>query len=306
MSSGTDYWPASAPRYSALDEQIRDFSHRVALRRGIIVVIAVILVALLWSLAVTTPTGQLIDTLSMQSVKARLDFGGPLSESFSSLVSETTVAIAAIIAFGTAVTRRRVPLGVRVLLMLLLANGLTQLLKAVLVRPDLGVGHSLVNSFPSGHVTVIASIAVALVAVVPLRARGPLALLGFLVTSATSIAVMALSWHRPSDVLGALAIVLLSAMVTLPTEWDPKVGGFGLAIGVAFSAFGIVLSLIGIGLVTYGLWDTAPPVSQAQIVDLAALNSPGLILAAAACLITVSFSGLLFASVRSLAGSFGR
>ncbi|MFZ1382184.1 MAG: phosphatase PAP2 family protein [Scrofimicrobium sp.] len=306
MSSGTDHWSESVREYPVLDDQTRDFSHHVAMRRGMIAASAAVFVTLLWFVAVRTPIGQLIDTLSMQSVKARLDFGGSLSSNLSSLVSETTVAITAIIAFGTAAARRRIPLGVRVLLMLLLANGLTQLLKAVLVRPDLGVGHSLVNSFPSGHVTVVASIAVALVAVVPLRARGPVALLGFLVTSATAIAVMALAWHRPSDVLGSLAIVMLSAMVTLPAEWDPRAGGFGAAISVAFSTFGIILSLIGVGLVTYGLWDTTLPVSQVQISELAAANSPGLILAAAACLITVSFSGLLFASVRSLAGSFGR
>lgn len=303
MSSSTDNWSVATREYPSFADQMHDFGHRVALRRGMIIAAATVLVGLLWFLTVATPIGQLLDTLSMQAVKARLDFGGALSTHLSSAVSETTVAIAAIVAFGIAAARHRVSLGVRILLMMLFANGATQLLKAVLVRPDLGVGHSLFNSFPSGHVTAIASIAVALVAVVPLRARGSVALLGFLVTSATAITVMALAWHRPSDVLGSLAIVMLSAMITLPAEWDPEIGGSANAVGVTFSVLGTVLAVSAIVLVTRELWATEMPFSQAQITELAGLSSPGLILAIASCSLVVSFSGLLFTSVRSLAGN---
>jgi membrane-associated phospholipid phosphatase len=63
------------------------------------------------------------------------------------------------------------------------------------------------NSFPSGHTTAAATIAVALLFVVPARHRLAAAVVGFLLTAAVGISVMVLAWHYPSDVLGALLVV---------------------------------------------------------------------------------------------------
>src|SRR6201999_4084325 len=63
------------------------------------------------------------------------------------------------------------------------------------------------NSFPSGHTTAAATLAVGLLFVVPARHRLAAAVVGFLLTAAVGFSVMVLSWHYPSDVLGALLVV---------------------------------------------------------------------------------------------------
>jgi membrane-associated phospholipid phosphatase len=63
------------------------------------------------------------------------------------------------------------------------------------------------NSFPSGHTTAAASIAVALLLVVPAGYRLLAAGIGAALTAAVALAVVVLGWHYPSDVFGALLVV---------------------------------------------------------------------------------------------------
>jgi membrane-associated phospholipid phosphatase len=124
-----------------------------------------------------------------------------------SIVSLTAATIA--IGF-IALARRRVALAVGVLLLIGGANATTQLLKTLIYRPDLGVDPERAaagNSLPSGHTTIAASVAVALVMVVPAKARGPAALLGAVFTSLAGVATLSAGWHRPSDAVAALLIV---------------------------------------------------------------------------------------------------
>jgi membrane-associated phospholipid phosphatase len=92
------------------------------------------------------------------------------------------------------------------------ANVTTQALKSLLehVRykaAEQGWELPWANSFPSGHTTAAATLAVGLLFVVPARHRLAAAVVGFLLTAAVGISVMVLSWHYPSDVLGALLVV---------------------------------------------------------------------------------------------------
>jgi membrane-associated phospholipid phosphatase len=92
------------------------------------------------------------------------------------------------------------------------ANVTTQALKSVLehVRykaAEQGWELPWANSFPSGHTTAAATLAVGLLFVVPARHRLAAAVVGFLLTAAVGFSVMVLSWHYPSDVLGALLVV---------------------------------------------------------------------------------------------------
>lgn len=93
------------------------------------------------------------------------------------------------------------------------SNLLTQVLKHfVLDRPALvAVGE---NTFPSGHMTAFASIAVLLIVVAPQRTR-----LGVSVTSSIALAVVGAlllrsGWHRLSDVVGAVMLVTLISALT--------------------------------------------------------------------------------------------
>ncbi len=130
-----------------------------------------------------------------------------------SVVSIEFVAVALVIACVFALYRRRVALTVQLALLVVGANLTTQLLKETITRPDLGLGDLLLNSWPSGHSTVAASVSVALAIAVPRRLRPAAIALGVLYTSVTGVATMIGGWHRASDVVGGVLVVLAWAGV---------------------------------------------------------------------------------------------
>jgi membrane-associated phospholipid phosphatase len=92
------------------------------------------------------------------------------------------------------------------------ANLTTQLLKTTLEHArhkafEHGIELPWPNSFPSGHTTAAASIAVALLLVTPAAHRFAAAVVGVALTAAVGFAVVILGWHYPSDVLGGLLVV---------------------------------------------------------------------------------------------------
>jgi membrane-associated phospholipid phosphatase len=117
---------------------------------------------------------------------------------------------AVIVAIGLFFGRRREV--VAALVLIAGANVTTQALKSLLehVRykaAEQGWELPWANSFPSGHTTAAATLAVGLLFVVPARHRLAAAGVGFLLTAGVGFSVMVLSWHYPSDVLGALLVV---------------------------------------------------------------------------------------------------
>ncbi len=90
------------------------------------------------------------------------------------------------------------------------ANLTTQILKALFSHERfydfLGEGQPWTNSFPSGHTTAAASIAVAFLIAVPARLRPLAAVGGTALTGAVGISVVVLEWHYPSDVLGGILV----------------------------------------------------------------------------------------------------
>lgn len=92
------------------------------------------------------------------------------------------------------------------------ANLTTQLLKTTLEHArhkafEHGIELPWPNSFPSGHTTAAASIAVALLLVAPAALRLGAALVGAAITASVGFSVVVLGWHYPSDVLGGLLVV---------------------------------------------------------------------------------------------------
>jgi membrane-associated phospholipid phosphatase len=133
---------------------------------------------------------------------------------FASLV----VIGGAIVALGLHFGRRREVISA--LVVIAGANVTTQALKVLLehVRyKAAAAGWELpwANSFPSGHTTAAATLAVGLLFVVPARHRLAAAVVGFLLTAAVGISVMVLAWHYPSDVLGGLLVVSAWAFAAL-------------------------------------------------------------------------------------------
>lgn len=120
------------------------------------------------------------------------------------------VMLAAVCAIGLGFGRRREVLAAVVLVAG--ANVTTQVLKVVLEHTrsraiEHGLSMPWSTSFPSGHTTAAASIAVALLLVVPAGYRLLAAGVGAALTGAVGLAVVVLAWHYPSDVVGALLVV---------------------------------------------------------------------------------------------------
>jgi membrane-associated phospholipid phosphatase len=172
-------------------------------------VLAALALALLYWAAVQTPTGQRLDQLA---------FGGldPVTSprahrATSELLETISISSVALLGIGIAalaVLRSRPDAAVGVAVLILGANLTTQLLKRELPRPDLLTDQPTVagGSFPSGHVTVAMSLALALLLVVPPAARALAAIVGGAYAAGVGIAVIALDWHRASDVLGGYLV----------------------------------------------------------------------------------------------------
>jgi membrane-associated phospholipid phosphatase len=114
------------------------------------------------------------------------------------------------IACGIALARHRPRAALAALFVVAGANLTTQLFKALLAHPRfqalLGAEQIGANSFPSGHSTAVASIAIAFAFAVPREWRAAVALIGTGLIVAVGCAVMALDWHYPSDVLGGILV----------------------------------------------------------------------------------------------------
>ncbi|MGE0029262.1 MAG: phosphatase PAP2 family protein [Thermoleophilia bacterium] len=167
-------------------------------------------------------------------------------------ISTTTLAILGAGIIVLALLRGRPRLAVAAGVVLLGANVTAQVLKRAFDRPDLVLGWSTEpGAFPSGHTTVAMSLAMALMIVVPPSVRWPAALGGCAYAAAVGVAVIAIDWHRPSEVVGAYLLVvawtaLTMAVVTLAGErGGPAPGrvarGVTLTAGAAAALFAIVV-----------------------------------------------------------------
>lgn len=169
--------------------------------------------------AVGTASGQRLDQLILSGAKSH---SGPLSQyaqeavgSVSLPVIGTLLALAAVLVL----IRRRLSLLVPLTVLVLGANLSTQVIKHVLVtRQALGPGIEITpNSFPSGHTTLAATAMIALV-----LASGParvvLAPIGALWTVAAGLGTLVLGWHRPSDVIGAIAVAATWTFLVLAVD----------------------------------------------------------------------------------------
>ncbi|HET6481265.1 MAG TPA: phosphatase PAP2 family protein [Actinoplanes sp.] len=161
----------------------------------------------LYQFFVRTALGQQIDTGAMRGADVHhLRVVEVLDRTLNgtTLVSLVLVCLFAAI-FG--VLRKRVDLALGAALLVIGANGTTQLMKMHLARPDLD-GTEMPNSFPSGHTAAAASVAFAVILVLPQALRGMVALVGFGYVTVIAVATVWAEWHRPSDTAAALAVTL--------------------------------------------------------------------------------------------------
>lgn len=179
----------------------------VPLRLAALAGICAMLAGALYALTVGTRVGQLLGELILggRPDPAVADAASVLLAS----VSRTTLIIGSLGLTGWAVLQGRPRLALGVLVVIVGANLTTQLAKRVLLeRTDQldGLFYPLSNSFPSGHATAAASLAVGLLLVAPPFLRLPIAIPSSVLVALTGVATMALGWHRMADAVGASLI----------------------------------------------------------------------------------------------------
>jgi membrane-associated phospholipid phosphatase len=220
-------------------------------------------IAVLAHLALGSVTGQALDQLVLGEARTT---DSPLTGVvFRALETVTVPVMIAVLAIGAviALVRRRPGLLV---------------LKALLERTDLTDGvDTTANSYPSGHTTLAASVAFALVIVMPRRLRPPVAILGALWVSAAGLGTIASSWHRPSDVLGALfvaagwcfALLGLDALIARAEPGAPLVGRSDLVAIVLL----LLVSVPAVIFALYSLADIAALFGTRDLEDITATTS---------------------------------
>ncbi|GIE95198.1 phosphatase PAP2 family protein [Paractinoplanes rishiriensis] len=222
-----------------------------------VVLLAAVAAAATYYGFVLTTLGQSVDTASMRGG----DVDHPrVVEILSRTLNGTTLASLVLVCLAAAtvgVLRKRLDLAIGAGLLVLGANASVQLLKMRLDRPDLD-DFPAPNSFPSGHTAAAASVAFALILVLPHAVRGMVALIGAGYVTVIAIATVWAEWHRPSDTVAALLIVLawsaLAAfvirVVRLRLPGEPERPGRGssllLLIGAGITGAAALLGLAAV------------------------------------------------------------
>ena len=132
-------------------------------------------------------------------------------------ISALSFALAIGLVVAVALLRRKPLLAGTAAGIILISVVATEILKRLLVRPELveAPGHWLSNSFPSGHVAVAVAVGIGAVLVVPYVLRALVTLGAALYAMTIAQAVGIAGWHRLSDVVGAAFLVLAVASVAL-------------------------------------------------------------------------------------------
>ncbi|WP_426594138.1 phosphatase PAP2 family protein [Cellulomonas sp. McL0617] len=188
---------------------VRDRRTGVVVVSLLVAVLSFVGVWLLWRVFVDTLAGQEVDNAALQGARYGQTQLWRVAEHVLDVVSVGFIATVLIAAMLIAALRRRWSLAVQVAVLMIGANLTTQVLKNhVFEQTWFGVEASYGNTLPSGHTTAAASISAALLLVVPPRVRPWAAVLGAAYTTATGVSTLIGQWHRPSDVVAAVLVVL--------------------------------------------------------------------------------------------------
>lgn len=175
----------------------------------LVALVAAVGIGVVWRVFVGTEHGQAVDQSSLDGAHIGQNRLWELAEPVLDVVSVGFIAAAVVACAVIAFVRRRWGLALVAAAVLAGSNVTTQLLKqGVLDRPQLGHGPEF-NTLPSGHTTAAASVAAAVLLVVPPRARPWAAVLGGAYAAATGVSTLVGQWHRPSDVVAGLLVVLV-------------------------------------------------------------------------------------------------
>lgn len=162
----------------------------------------------------STESGQRYDQAAMDAIDADTSTVRELL-SWLGYVSIGSTAIVLLGCIGLALVRRRYAAAVGAVAIVAGANVTTQVLKRLVIdRADFG--YLSVPSLPSGHTTVVVSLALAALLITPHATRFAITFVGSILTTLVGASTIVAGWHRPADVLAALLVTLAwGALVTL-------------------------------------------------------------------------------------------
>lgn len=201
-------------------------------------------------LGVRSEIGQRAEETVLDASRFSTDPPAPLG-----LVTPASVALAILILCVVALASHGVSRAVYIGVSATIAVVASQVLKGqMLTRPDF-VAYDAPNTFPSGHMTAFAVVAIALVLAVPRQLRVLVTLIGAVVMSVAGCQLIFFGWHRPSDVFGgvALAVVVFAAGAALAPGGKLSGGGsHGQQAANAFVLIGWILAAVALGFVVAG------------------------------------------------------
>ncbi|HLB20489.1 MAG TPA: phosphatase PAP2 family protein [Solirubrobacteraceae bacterium] len=178
------------------------------------------LVALLvvWAVAEFVPAAHVRDATLLGHFLAR-DYGSvhSLADHLPRLLNPLLFTLWSVALVLTALARERPRVALAVALVLALAPLSAEVLKPLLAHSHLAVGRAQVDaaSFPSGHSTAAAIVAIGAVLVATPRLRPAVAALGALFALAVGAALLVRGAHMPSDVLGGYLLALMWAALAV-------------------------------------------------------------------------------------------
>ncbi len=208
----------------------------------------------LYAVTVKTRVGQLVGELILGGRPASSAIVGDAEQVLATL-SRMSLIIGTLCVITIALAQRRPWLAVAATVAIGGANATTQLLKvAVLDRTDLldGLFYPLPNSFPSGHATAAASVAVGALLVLPPLLRSPTVFVSSIVVAVVGVSTLLAGWHRMADAVGGVFVA---------TAWGAAAGAIlgwrrGVdVVGNRTAAFGALASRIPVllGIVALAL-----------------------------------------------------
>jgi membrane-associated phospholipid phosphatase len=181
---------------------------------------------LLAVLALSIDTGRHLDMRLCFELRDPHPEGGAWANAIAALGNPFPVLAMLVGAVSIALLRGRRRGALAAVLVVAGANVTTQLVKVLLAHPRVKVAIGgdpfEPNTFPSGHTTAVASIAIAYAFALPAARLRLTFTLGAALTLAVGCSVVTIGWHYPSDVLGGILVA---------AGWGFAVLAFGRVIG---------------------------------------------------------------------------
>ncbi len=183
---------------------------RAVARLFVMTMFCALALVILTAVFVRTRPGQRLDDAALRGRVVEHPRTQERSDELLRTISVGSLAFFGVSLMGVALVRGRWNLALGVGAVIIGSNVTTQVYKHVVERPELLAGVDRIipfNTLPSGHSTVAASLAAALILVAPVRLRPLAATVGALYACGIAAMTLAAGWHRPSDAVSAFAVV---------------------------------------------------------------------------------------------------